>query len=232
MPDPVTAIIVGGATLGGAYLQSRGAQKGAKAQVEAAGIAAGVQREMFYVGREDVAPWRKAGEWALERIKAAPRGFVPEEQPGYRFGYEEFVEKPTLRMASATGRLGSGATQRALTRYAQDYASGQYQSYLDRYYRLAGLGQVSAGQQAQNALLTGRGLAESTLAGGQARASGYEQQGNIWGGAASSMGQNVLDYYLMNKMGLFGSAPTPTYSTPTSSISPSSYYGTFSRGLR
>lgn len=112
-------------------------------------------------------------------IQKGPGQFVPEKEPGYKFGYQEFVENPTLKLASATGKLGSGATLKALTRYASDYASTKYDNFLDRYYksldpyfRMAGLGSnvtVAGGNQASE---TGRGVAATTLAGGQATAAG------------------------------------------------------------
>jgi hypothetical protein len=112
-------------------------------------------------------------------IQKGPGEFVPEKDPGYKFGYQEFVENPTLKLASATGKLGSGATLKALTRYASEYASTKYDNFLDRYYksldpyfRMAGMGSniaIAGGNQATN---TGQGVAQTTLAGGQATAAG------------------------------------------------------------
>lgn len=208
------AVIVGGSVLVGGYIQSQSAQSAAQAQAGAAGIATQAQLRMYYQSREDMAPWHEKGAEALNKllamIQAGPGEFRPEEQPGYKFGYQEFVEKPTLAMASATGGLGGGGTQKALTKYASDYATGNYQNWLNNWYKsltpyqsLAGLGQTTAGQMGQNALVTGQNIGQNVLTAGQARATGYINQGNIWGNAISGMGQNALNYYMMQNMGLF-----------------------------
>jgi hypothetical protein len=139
-------------------------------------------------------------------LQAGPGQFKPEEDPGYRFGYEEFIENPSLRMASATGKLGSGATMKALTRYASDYASTKYDNFLDRYYksldpyfRMAGMGSnvgIAGGQQAAQ---TGTGMANTLMAGGQAQAAGqlgsaypYSQLANWGAGNLMQYGMNNL----------------------------------------
>jgi len=211
----LAAGLIGSALIGagGSYLASRSASKAADVGAESAEKAIENEYRMFRESMEAVAPWREAGERALgtaeEMIEAGPGEFVPEEQPGYKFGYKEFVEKPLLAQASAGGRLGSGRTLKALSRYAADYASTEYDKFLGRYYQslnpymsLAGMGQVSAGQSASTALSTGQSISQNIMAGGQARASGYLQQGNIWGSTAGQMGQNVLDLAIMKKMGV------------------------------
>ena len=169
--------------------QSDAAKKAASTAAGAAGQATQSQLDMYNQTREDQAPWTKAGGEAVGAlmgtggnqglIQKGPGEFVPENDPGYKFGYQEFVENPTLKLASATGKLGSGATLKALTRYASDYASTKYDNFLDRYYksldpyyRMAGLGSnvaISSGNQATE---TGLGVASTTLAGGQATAAG------------------------------------------------------------
>ena len=229
-----TALLVAGglAAAGGVasgIMQSKSAKSAAQAGATAADEATQAQLEMYYQSREDLAPWRVAGEKALgtleNKLAAGPGEFVPADQPGYKFGYGEFVEKPTLRLASATGALGGGGTQKALTRYAEDYASQQYDNFLTRWYKsltpyqsLAGIGQTVAAQQGQNALTTGQNLAQNALLTGQnvgqARASGYIDQANLWGNLAGGMGQNVLNYTMAKKMGLFNqpvTQSTPAY---------------------
>ena len=127
-----TGLLLGGALAAGGAVA--GGLIGAKGAEEAAEKATNWQLKMYYQQREDLMPWMEAGRWALGEpgeeagligmIGRGPGEFVAEEQPGYQFGYEEFVEKPTLRTAAATGRLGSGALQKELTRYAQQYATG------------------------------------------------------------------------------------------------------------
>jgi len=204
---------VAAATLGGALISSGGASKAASTAAAATDRAAEVQREMFYTSREDLAPWREAGKRALSalegRIEAGPGEFVPEEEPGFKFGYREFVEKPLMRRASARGGVDSGRTLKELTRYAEDYASTRYDNFLNRWYKsltpyqsLAGVGQTSAAQMGENALVAGGNIGNALITGGQARASGYANQANIWGGTAAGIGQNLLDYAILKKAGI------------------------------
>lgn len=90
-------------------------------------------------------------------VEQGPGEFDPAKQPGYKFGYEQFIERPTTHAASALGQLRSGKTGKALTRYAQDYAGTHYDQWLNRYYqrldpyfRMAGMGGNAA-----NVLATG-----------------------------------------------------------------------------
>jgi hypothetical protein len=246
-----TAIIGGAALLGGAYLQSRAASKASKAQRKAAGTAAGTELEMYYQTREDIEPWREAGEWALwgeappardiptvdeepetpwsrlsslrpksdfesGRLAAAPgpRVAAPgslislikegpgkfEESPGYQFRLSE-GEKAIERAASARGKRLSGQTLKELARYSQEYATSEYDKFLARYYAklnplqsLAQIGQTTALAQAQLGQQTASNVAGHQLAGGQARASGYINQGNIWSNLLQQGAMGAIAY--------------------------------------
>jgi len=207
----IATAIVGTAVVGG-IVQSQSARSAANTQADAAASATNTELEMFYQSRADVAPWREAGEDALNllapKVAAGPGEFDPEQDPGYQFGYQEFVEKPLLRNASARGGLGGGRTLKELTRYASDYATTKYDNFLDRWYKsltplqsLSGVGQTTGQQMGQNAIATGQSIGQNQLAAGDARATGYINQGNIWGNVASGLGQNALDAYYMNKLG-------------------------------
>lgn len=184
-------------------------KKASEAQVESADKATDIQLQMFNQTRADQAPWRVAGGAAVNKLMPmlakGPGEFVPANEPGYKFGYEEFVEKPSLRLASATGKLGSGATLKALTRYASDYASTKYDNFLDRwyksldpYYRVAGLGSNVAIGGGNQAVATGQSVANSLLAAGEGQAAGIL---GSYGAASKSMGNvgNALGNYFTNK---------------------------------
>jgi len=108
-----SAIIGAGATIFGASEEASATQAATDASIAA-------QWEMYKQSRKDYAPWREAGEWALGTpegrkgliglIKRGPGPFVPEEQPGFRFGFENFIEKPYLSSQSARGQRLSGET--------------------------------------------------------------------------------------------------------------------------
>jgi hypothetical protein len=166
------------------------------------------QQQATAQARADLSPWRKAGSDAMKRVSdqiaKGPGDFVPEEQPGYKFGYEEFLEKPTLRAAAATGNLGGGGTLRALSRYAQDYASTQYDNWLNRYYQslnpdlaLAGMGQnaaamtgnqglVSAGQIGNALSQNTQVMGQSAIGSGNAQANNYINNANTITGAMNT----------------------------------------------
>ena len=176
------------------------AGKAAEAQKESAQDSADMQYKMYMQGREDTAPWRAAGANALStlqsKINAGPGDF--RKDPGYDFRLRE-GQRGLEASNAARGGIGGGRMAKEMTRYGQDYASNEYQNYLNRYYQsltplqsLAGVGQTSAAQGAQNALQTGLGMGLSAMYGGNAAAGGYINQANAITGA----GQSGLNTYL------------------------------------
>ena len=187
-------------TVYSAYSSSQAADKAAKAQEKGADQATAAELEMFYQGREDMAPWREGGEWALgelrERIAAGPGEYT--QSPGYQFRLGEGV-KAMERGAASRGNVLSGAQQKALTRYGQEYAAADYDNFLRRYYQsltpyqsMAGQGQTTAAQGSQMGAQVGQSVGQNYLTAGQARASGYINQANVASGAISSGIENYL----------------------------------------
>lgn len=219
--------LAAGASIWGASETSKAAGKAAQAQVAGADRATAAQLEMYYQGREDLAPWREAGQNALAKLtgvmETGPGEFVPEDQPGYKFGFEEFIRKPQGQAASAAGQRLSGQSMRDLTKYASDYASTGYDNFLNRYYSslspyqsLSGAGQSSAAGQAQLGAQTGRGVAQTQMASGAAQAGGIMGQANaLAGGIAGVAGagtnalQNYMDFKILDKIGVGGTGLTP-----------------------
>lgn len=336
MPDPITGSIVAGgaglsAVLGSsaarraAKTQEKAATTAAEAQVRSAEIAAETTKEMYETARGDIAPWRAAGMYGLEKLigarvpsdleapvredyykteitpeplsynylrgldfeslrnmvrsgeiseqvydnlvknrlpsvpnkwlklaarapvtkkvrvfdekaygeaeadynrqlaereEARPPGLLElgpgafEESPGYQFRQSEGLK--ALEHA-AVGKKLSPSTAKAISRYGQDYASTEYDKFLNRYYKrldpyfnLAGLGQTAAGQMATGATTTGTNLANieigsgqaqalAALQAGQARASGYINQANA---ITEAIGSGV-DLFTLYNMGAF-----------------------------
>jgi hypothetical protein len=135
-------------------------------------------------------------------IEKGPGEFVPEEQPGYQYGYEEFIEKPMMRGAAARGRFFSPGTTDELGRKAQDYASMSYDNYLSRYYNslrpyqsLAGVGQTAAqtmGGWGQN---VGSNIGRNYLYAGQQQGYGEYGKANAWMAGISGLSNILTDYY-------------------------------------
>ena len=189
MPDPVSGTIAGSAVLG-AY----SANRASKTQAQAAQQGIDAQERMFNTQNELQAPFRKAGEEALNKLIPLASNYTPfgmdkfTQDPGYAFRLSEGV-KALDRTAAARGGLLSGATLKGAQRYGQDLGSQEYVNAFNRYQTernaqlnplqsLVGLGQTStntltnaAGQMGQN-YATGYGNI------GQARASGYVGSAN------------------------------------------------------
>jgi len=162
-------------------------------------------REKIQAGEYENIEWDKKGYGLYGMIQQGPGKF--EKSPGYEFRMQE-GQKALERSAAARGRLDSGATMKAITKYGQDYASNEYDKFLARYYQsltpyqsLAGLGMTSAGTMANLSSQTGENIANTTMAGGTARASGYINKAN----AISNMSQNTMTgLALANEMGWLG----------------------------
>ena len=129
------AVAIGGAAVLGA-VASRSA---GKTQSAAADRATEATLSQYRQTREDMAPWREAGGRALttleSRLPELTRRFSLADflkDPGYEFRLAE-GEKGINRAAAARGMWDSGATGKALTRYGQDYASGEYGNAYNRY---------------------------------------------------------------------------------------------------
>lgn len=198
---PPAAAIAGAAVLGSATSMITGS-KAAKAQKNAANAQIAEQRRQYDQDRADWAPWRATGESALARLNNEMTGGATTaftQTPGYDFRLSEGV-KAAERSAAARGRLGSGATMKAVQRYGEGLASAEYGDWWNRNAGLAGVGQQAtaatsqAGQNAANNITGALGSA------GNARASAYANTGS----AINSGINNVLSAYLAQKGGLFG----------------------------
>jgi hypothetical protein len=142
----VSAAIVGSALVGAgsAYLSSEAqadaADKGIAAQERMSTASLALQKELAAQSREDVEPWRAAGERALTDIqKGIDTGAFDmserpafdasqvdvTQDPGYQFRMDQGVDALDAS-ASARGRLLSGAQRKALTGFGQELGSQEY----------------------------------------------------------------------------------------------------------
>jgi len=108
-----------------------------------------------------------AGEWASN-------------DPGYQFRMDEGT-KALERSAAARGMLFSGATGKGLTRYAQDYASNEFDKSFNRLGSISGTGQVATRDINAASGSYGAQAGANAQSAANARASGYQQAGNAWG---------------------------------------------------
>jgi len=217
------AIGTAAAILGSAVLGAASSRRAAKSQENAAGQAADLQREQFERQLELQAPWRQAGERALNKLEAASE-YTPfgmdqfQADPGYAFRFSQ-GQKALERSAAARGGLISGNTGGALQRFGQDMASQEYQNAYNRALNqynttaaLAGIGQTSVNQLGAAGQNYATGAGEALGAGAQARASGYMGAANaIGGGVGQYMNyrqneatNSLLDRALANRGGGYG----------------------------
>lgn len=132
----------------------------------------------------------------LRNFTMADRDADPVYQSGLQFGLDEGTKRLS-RMASATGSSNSGATLKALTRFANDYGSTKAGESFNRfntnkqqeYNMLAGIsgtGQVANAQVGNAGMNAGNQISANQTNMANARGSSYIAQGNAWNGAASN----------------------------------------------
>ena len=229
-------IEVGAAILGSSVLGALSSNKAANVQASAADRAAELQAAQYAQQRQDLAPWRAAGETALNKLAAASDyqkfGMDQFQQdPGYAFRLSE-GQKALDRSAAARGGLISGSALKAAQRYGQDMGSQEYQNAFNRYQTernamlnplqsLAGVGQTATNQLGQAGQNYATNVGNAYGAAGQAAASGYM-------GAANAVGQGVGQYLnytssnnLLNALQNRGS----TYSGPSNADLEAQMYG-------
>jgi hypothetical protein len=120
-------------------------------------------------------------------------------------------EKAVQRMFGARGLSRSGAAVKAATRFSADYANTKAGESRDRfvqdqsnlYNRLAGVsgtGQVTATNNASNAMTLGSNIGQLLVGEGNARGAADIARGNAIGGAASGIGNNMQSAYWLNRI--------------------------------
>jgi hypothetical protein len=195
------AIATGTAILGAAVLGGLAANQAGRTQAGAANRAADLQQSQFERQIELQAPYRQAGERALNKLEGAsdytPFGMQQFQQdPGYGFRLSE-GQKALDRSAAARGGLISGGALKAAQRYGQEMGSQEYNNAFNRYQTernaqlnplqsLAGVGQTATNQLGQAGQNYATNAGQALGAAGQAQASGYIGMANA---AAGGLGQ-------------------------------------------
>ena len=175
-----------------------------KASTSAANQAGQISQSQYNQTRADYAPWLGIGQNALTSVAALNGVANPlishaENQKVYNNALSNFQTTPSYqfrlnqgvqaldRSAAARGMVNSGAQQKAVTQFGQDYATNEYGNYLNRLNNLAGLGQNATNQVSaygqQNAVNQGNAVQNA----GAARASGYVNQ-------AGAINQGLQNY--------------------------------------
>ena len=207
MAAAVPLAIVGGSIVGG-VLANKGAKEQGDAAADAADAQSKVQWNMYKKNREDMAPWREAGERSLsdlERVQGTYEGAVMDpsqykQSPGYNW-LEQQGRESINRQSAAQGQFGSGRHQKDLTQYGQGLALQDYQGYLGRLEslmnRYAGTSQVG---QTSSAQVAGLGANAANQV-GSAQYASQINQGNARTGLyqnLSNIGTNATNQFMLN----------------------------------
>lgn len=144
-------------------------------------------------------------EAADEYAQANPEGGTEyggfTKTPGYDFRLGEGMDAIEASVAGRRG-LNSGNAMKALTEYGQDYASGEFNNYLNRLTGMTGLGQSSAAMSANagqnfaagasNAYANaGNAAAAGAIGVGNALQGGINNFANLWGYQKAQGGNNA-----------------------------------------
>lgn len=190
MPDPITGLIVGGATLVGSSMQASAAEDAANIQAGASQAGIEEQRRQFDAMRELLKPYTEAGLPALEAQQAflglrgpeAERAAIERIRGGETFqALASQGEEAMLQRASATGGLRGGNIQGALAQFRPQLLSSLIEQQYGRLGGMTSLGQQSAAGVGAAGMETGTNIANLLGQQGAARAGGELGQARAYG---------------------------------------------------
>lgn len=168
MPDPITALVVGGSQVVGGLMQSSAASDAAGAQTAASQAGIEEQRRQFDMVRELLKPYVEAGTPALQQQQAliglqgqeAQQQAISALEQGA--GFQARVrqgEEALLQRASATGGLRGGNIQAALAQFRPQMLQQEIETQYGRLGGLTSLGQQSAAGVGTAGMQTGARVA-------------------------------------------------------------------------
>lgn len=233
---PWMALAIGGSALLGASA----AKSAASTQAGAADRAAQLQNEQFQQTREDLAPYRAAGQTALNALTPLATNYQKfgmgqfQQDPGYAFRLSE-GQKALDRQAAARGGLISGGALKAAQRYGQEMGSQEYMNAFNRYQTernaqlnplqsLAGIGQTTTNQLGQYGAANAANVGNLMTGGAAAQAAGQVGMANAVTGGLGTYLNYTSNNNLLNALKNRGS----TYGSPVNFGGSGS--GTFGEG--
>lgn len=235
---PVLGVV---GSIAGGLLASNAANKAAKTQAASADRATELQREQWLKNLELQQPFYQAGLAGQNALLqylglggdpnaanygAGMKPFDPNsvyEDPGYTFRLNEGL-KALDRKAAAGGGLLSGGAIKAGQRYAQDYATGEYQNAYNRYWNtrnqilaplqsMLGQGQTTANQLGVAGQNYANNAGNLMTQAANARASGYVGGANALAGALGGAVNSYNQYNAQQQQPYGGQT---WYGTPSS----------------
>jgi hypothetical protein len=190
MPEPVTALAVGGAALAGSALQSNASREAAGIQSGAAQTGIEEQRQQFDAMRELLKPYTEAGAPALQQQQAflglqgpeAERAAIERIRSGETFqALARQGEEALLQNASATGGLRGGNIQGALAQFRPQLLAGLIDQQYSRLGGMTALGQQSAAGVGSSGIQSGENVANLMAQAAAAQAGGQLGSAKAYG---------------------------------------------------
>lgn len=142
----VAAAMVGAAAVGaaGSAYASKKSSSAAKTQAASADRASQIQQENFEQTREDLIPYKQAGDTSLKQLmgQMTPDGYFNQSYKGDKFNFQADPSYAFRRQqgldgiqsqAAAQGGLLTGATLKALNQYSSNLASQEYGNAFNRW---------------------------------------------------------------------------------------------------
>lgn len=172
--------------------QEKAANQSTQAQKEISDQSLALQKELADQQRSDLAPWRDVGETALQQVQQGINdgsfdvgNIDVTADPSYQFRLSEGL-KALDNASSASGTARSGAQDKAIQRYAQNYASTEYANAYAR--------ELEAKNRKYN-MLSGLSTLGQNAAAGQAGATGQlaSTSANILSNQAATASNNALN---------------------------------------
>ena len=189
MPDPVSALIVGGTSLASSAMGSKAAKSAGQLQYDASQAGVAETRAAREEMRGLLQPYVSAGGPALQAQMAAVGLAGPEAQQAYVAQQEQSPafqalarqqEEALLQNASATGGLRGGNVQGALAQFRPALLNQFLEQQYGRLGGLTALGQQSAAGVGTAGMQSAGSIADLLAQGGAARAGAKLGAANAW----------------------------------------------------
>ena len=207
MSGVITAVV--GTGVLGAIVSTNNTNKAISAQQNATNSANATQMAMYNQNREDMAPWRAAGQQALGQLQGMESSgfnYNQNADPSFQFRLQQGQDAIDRATANRGGLL-AGSTLGALDQYSQGLGSQEYQNAFGRYQTqignlqsMAGLGINAAGQTNASGTNAANNVSNNMMNMGNGQAGAYLANSNTMTGTLNNMGNQWMNYNMMSQM--------------------------------
>jgi len=221
------AVVGGGATLASGYMQGQAAKEAANTVAGGARYAADINKQMFDITNQNLAPYREAGTTTLKdlltQMPNLTKAYTAEDfaqgiDPGYQFRLAQ-GQKALQNQTNMGGGLISGNALQGMQDYTQGQASQEFgnafarnsatqTNIFNRLKGIADMGLNATGTTANAATSAGESMGSAALVGAQAQGAGQIGQAKAYGNTL----QGIANYATLPN---YMQQPTQTgYGTP------------------